>query len=91
MIRSLVGAVAWILIAGCANAGGRDPAPPSPVAIPRDAVKIGDDVYMAPLPTKIDGCPAFRQWSATKMVTQAIYYRGRAGGFVLDRAQANCD
>jgi hypothetical protein len=73
------------MIAACA------PAPAPPVAIPNGAVRIGEDLYMAPLTAKIDGCPAFRQWSPTKLVTQAIYYRGKGGGFVLDRAQANCD
>ena len=84
-------AALWFLVpAACADHGGGGATDTPALVIPQDAIKFGDDVYMLPLAVKVGDCPAFRPWSPTKMVVQAIYYRGRAGGFVLDRAEAAC-
>lgn len=95
MRRVLAGITLAVLMLGaCADRDGGDPlAAPgtsTPVMVPPGAVKIGDDLYMVELAAKAGDCPAFRPWSPTKMVAQAIYYRGRSGGFVLDRAVAAC-
>lgn len=71
---------------GCAATPHADPAP-----VPDNAVQVGEDLYMVPLPGRIGGCQAYRQASRTRMVTAALYYRGRDGGFVLDRNKAVCD
>jgi uncharacterized protein (DUF779 family) len=90
----VAGALSVLTLTACADGGARDPSVSAetsvPETIPHGAVKVGDDLYMVPLDAQVDGCPAFRQWSPTDMVVQAVYYRGRAGGFVLDRAEAVC-
>lgn len=80
----------WFLLpTACADHGGEARETPA-LVIPADAIKVGDELYMLPLAAKVGDCPAFRPWSPTKMVVQAIHFRGRAGGFVMDRAQAAC-
>lgn len=59
-------------------------------APPPGAIAVGDDVYMVPLDQPVEDCPAYRLYSPTKMVDQAIYYRDRQGGFTRDRGQAQC-
>jgi hypothetical protein len=92
MTSRLWALAAWcvLLPAACADHGAGEARETPALAIPTDAIKFGDELYMLPLAAKVGDCPAFRPWSPTKMVAQAIYYRGRAGGFVMDRAQAAC-
>lgn len=59
--------------------------------IPEGAVQTGADLYMVPLQQRdADGCQGFRQYSPIHMVTMAIYYRDRTGGFTANKLQAAC-
>ena len=64
--------------------------------VPENAIPIGEDIYVVPLNEPVDGCPAFRPFSPTAMVVQAIYYRTKAayrdreGPFTIDRNKADC-
>jgi hypothetical protein len=82
--------------AGCAdqpadNSGGKPMTSPAKPEIPPGAIKVGDDLYYVPLPDPVQGCPAYRQFSPTKLVTAAIYFRAGDGSFTLDRNRAVCD
>ncbi len=92
MIRPFVLLASCLLLACSPNT---EPGPSKPAAptreVPPNAVKIADDLYMVPLDQPVEGCPAYRQFSTTKMVNQAIYYRARQGGFTFDRNEAVCD
>jgi hypothetical protein len=62
----------------------------APDALPAGAIKIGQDLYQVPIGLDADGCAIYRLYSPTRMVGQAISYRSRAGGFTIDRQQADC-
>ena len=91
-----VGAAGLLLASGCADTGG-DPAggsglrsaPSQPV--PDNAIAVSDELYYVPLAEPVQGCRAYRQFSPTRAVTAAIYFRTADGRFVLDRNQAVCD
>lgn len=77
-----------LLVSACSG-----PAKPE---IPENAIPMGEDLYMVPLDRPLDGCPAFRAFSPTRMVLQAIFFRTKAefreeeGTFTLDRNKADC-
>ena len=79
----------WLAACG-PNSGTGTPARDSP-EVPAGAIEIGEDHYMVPLDQPVDGCPAYRAFSRTRMVAQAIYFRAADGRFVLDRQRADCD
>jgi hypothetical protein len=82
---------AGLWLAAC----GPPPEPGTPARdgpeVPAGAIEIGEDHYMVPLDRPVEGCPAYRAFSRTRRVVQAIYFRAADGRFVLDRAQADCD
>ena len=55
-----------------------------------NAIRLNDDFYMVPLDAKVAGCQAYRAFSPSGRVPQAIYYRTADGQFVTDRGQAKC-
>ena len=59
-------------------------------AIPAGAIKVGQDLYQVPIGRDADGCAMYRLYSPTRMVSQAISYRSRDGGFTIDRQEADC-
>lgn len=88
--------ITMALITGCAGAPGSDPgAPGSPggaePSLPAGAIRVGDDLYQVPIGADADGCPMFRLYSPNRMVTQAISYRHRDGGFTMDKRKAACE
>lgn len=90
-----IGAAGLLLASGCADTGG-DPAggdlrsaPAQPV--PENAISVGDELYYVPLAEPVQGCRAYRQFSPTRAVTAAIYFRTADGRFVFDRNQAACN
>jgi hypothetical protein len=72
--------------AGSAAAPGALPAG----EIPAGAIEVGQDLYQVPIGRDADGCAIYRLYSPTRMVSQAISYRSRDGGFTLDRQEADC-
>ena len=73
-----------------AGGGGAERAAAPPAGVPADAIPAGENLWMAPLADKVEGCPAFRPVSPGRMTVAAIHYRKRGGGFTLDRAEADC-
>ena len=69
-----------------------DAAPPARPAgaLPAGAIEVGQDLYQVPIGRDADGCAIYRLYSPTRMVSQAISYRSRAGGFTIDRQEADC-
>ena len=63
---------------------------PSAAEIPAGAIEVGPDLYQVPIGRDADGCAMYRLYSPTRMVSQAIFYRGRDGGFTIDRQEADC-
>lgn len=61
------------------------------VDVPENAIPVGDRYYMVPLAETVRGCRAYRPFSPTGRVPQAIYYRTVDGRFVTDRRQAVCE
>ncbi|MDF2780786.1 MAG: hypothetical protein K0S96_590, partial [Geminicoccaceae bacterium] len=59
-------------------------------ALPAGAVQVGPDLYQVPVGADADGCPIFRLYSPTRLVSQGIAYRSRDGGFTADRRAAAC-
>ena len=88
-LRSL--AVLGSLWVGACNGGHTESSEQAPVELPEGAIAVGDDLYMVPLAAPVAGCPAFRAFSPTKMVVQAIYFRTADGRFVTDRQEADCN
>jgi hypothetical protein len=72
--------------AGAAAAPGALPAG----EIPAGAIEVGQDLYQVPIGRDADGCAIYRLYSPTRMVSQAISYRSRDGGFTIDRQEADC-
>jgi hypothetical protein len=54
-------------------------------------VRVGDNLFYVPLPEPVQGCIAYRQFSATRKVSKAAFFRATDGGFTLDRDKAVCD
>ncbi|NNG04377.1 MAG: hypothetical protein HKM95_09790 [Inquilinus sp.] len=73
-----------------AEAGASDP-PGAVIEVPRNAIRLHDQFYMVPLDERVGGCQAYRAFSPTGRVPQAIYYRTPDGRFVMDRGLAVCD
>jgi hypothetical protein len=80
-----------------ADAAAASPAPaaqrPSREAadgLPAGAVEVGPELYQVPIGADADGCPIYRLYSPTKLVSQAIAYRSPDGGFTADRRAAAC-
>jgi hypothetical protein len=65
-------------------------ADPAAGALPTGAVQVGPELYQVPIGADADGCPIYRLYSPTRLVSQAIAYRSRAGGFTADRRAAAC-
>lgn len=61
------------------------------VAVPDNAIKVGDEYYMVPLAEPVQGCQAYRPFSPIRRVQQALHYRTADGRFVMDRGLAVCD
>jgi hypothetical protein len=74
---------------GTAGTGAAPDALPAS-AIPAGAIEVGQDLYQVPIGRDADGCAIYRLYSPTRMVSQAISYRSRAGGFTIDRQKADC-
>ena len=62
----------------------------SAAEIPAGAIEVGQDLYQVPIGRDADGCAMYRLYSPTRMVSQAISYRSRDGGFTIDRQEADC-
>ena len=96
-MRGAIVGLALLSVAACEPMTGKpgtaaNPASPPatlPAGVPAGAIGIGDDVYMVPA-GMLDGCPSFRPFSPTRSVIQAIHFRNRAGGFTMNRAEADC-
>jgi hypothetical protein len=58
--------------------------------IPAGAIQVGQELYQVPIGRDAEGCAIYRLYSPTRMVSQAISYRGRDGGFTIDRQEADC-
>jgi hypothetical protein len=76
-------------LGGCAAAAAPDTAPAP--QLPPGAIQVGRDLYQIPIGADADGCQQYRLYSPTLMVTAAISYRSRNGGFTIDRGAAVCD
>jgi hypothetical protein len=74
---------------GAAGTGAASGALPAS-EVPAGAVKVGQDLYRVPIGQDADGCAIYRLYSPTRMVSQAISYRSRDGGFTIDRQEADC-
>lgn len=57
---------------------------------PAGAVQVGPELYQVPIGADAEGCPMYRLYSPTRLVSQAIAYPGRDGGFTADRRAAAC-
>lgn len=81
-----------VLFALCAcDSPGGPGASHRAVAIPENAIQVGDQLFMVPLSERVQECQAYRPFSPTHRVQQAIHYRTADGRFVRDRGQAVCD
>ena len=99
MRTSVVLLIASIALAACGDGEEADDsvppddggAPPAEsAAIPKGAIKVGEDLFMVPAGLDASGCALFTPWSATKAVIMVIHYRDRSGGFTPNRSQADC-
>lgn len=81
---------ALLVLGACGPLGGAQSSQ-RPAAVPENAIEVGIDYYMVPLDERVQGCPAYRPFSPTLRVQQAIHYRTADGRFVRDRSQAVCD
>ena len=63
---------------------------PATGALPAGAVRVCPELYQVPVGADADGCPMYRLYSPTRLVSQAIAYRSRDGGFTADRRAAAC-
>ncbi len=91
-------AVVWLValvvlgwLGGCTvsapESTGKTPASP----LPPGAIQVGRDLYQVPIGADAEGCQRYRLYSPSLMVTEAISYRSRDGGFTIDRRAAICD
>jgi hypothetical protein len=94
--HSAVALVIGVLAQACA---AEHPAPESTSGVTADqegphlplgAIRVGEELYQIPIDADDDGCPRFRMYSPTKLVTQAIYYRDAVGGFTASKEEAAC-
>jgi hypothetical protein len=87
-------AVAWLALlgglGGCAapSPSGTGVAPGA--QLPPEAIQVGRDLYQVPIGPDADGCQRYRLYSPTLVVTEAISYRSRDGGFTINRRAAVC-
>lgn len=58
--------------------------------IPKNAIHIGDQIYMVPLGKDSKGCLAYRGFSPKAFVGAPIFYKGADGKFVTDRRKSDC-
>jgi hypothetical protein len=65
-------------------------APPPETGIPAGAVAVGPDLYQVPIGEDASGCPMYRLYSPSRLVSQSIAWPRRGGGFTGDRAEAAC-
>lgn len=63
----------------------------APPVLSPGAVQVGRDLYQVPIGVDADGCQTYRLYSPTLLVSQAISYRRRDGGFTIDKHEAVCD
>lgn len=82
--------IAFLAICACDPVGGAGSSEGS-VAVPENAIQVSDQYYMVPLAERVQGCRAYRPFSPTRRVQQAIHFRTADGRFVTDRSQAVCD
>jgi hypothetical protein len=59
--------------------------------LPTGAIQVGRNLYQVPIGRDVHGCQMYRLYSPTLMVTEAVSYRSRDGGFTIDRRAAVCD
>ena len=57
---------------------------------PPGAIPTGEDLYMVAIGRDSDGCTQFKQWSRSRMVPAAIYFRKADGSFTLYKEAADC-
>jgi hypothetical protein len=81
--------IAILALGACVPDGGGSSG--NSIAVPENAIQVGDQYYMVPLAEMVQGCRAYRPFSPTRRVQQAIHYRTADGRFVADRSQALCD
>ena len=97
----VLGSALYGALAGCASphstdaaqrtAGTRTAPGALPASeIPAGAIRVGQDLYQVPIGRDADGCAIYRLYSPTRLVSQAISYRSRDGGFTIDRQKADC-
>lgn len=82
--------IALLALGACDPQGAGAPSDGS-IAVPENAIQVGDEYYMVPLVQPVQGCRAYRPFSPTRRVQQAIHYLTADGRFVMDRSQAQCD
>ena len=70
---------------------GADRTGPPTGELPDNAIAVRDQFYMVPLAETVGGCAAYRAYSPSERVPQAIYYRTPDGRFVTNRDEADCD
>lgn len=73
------------------DTGDEGGTPATAVEVPENAIRVSDNYYMVPLVEAVSGCQAYRAFSPTALVAQAIFYRTVDGRFVMDRNEAACD
>jgi len=86
----------WLAVLGCfwvaACSGGHSESSGQGAGkLPYGAIAVGEELYMVPLAEPVGGCPAFRAFSPTRMVVQAIYFRTADGRFVTSQQEADCN
>ena len=67
--------------------GGAETATREP---PPGAIHARGGHYMVPAGEDGSGCPQYLPWSASGLVTAAMYYRKADGGFTLYRSDTEC-
>lgn len=55
---------------------------------PAGTVRVGNDLYLVPLPAREGACRGYRLHSDSRMVLQALYFRRPDGAFTLNKADA---
>jgi hypothetical protein len=78
-------------VGGCTAPSATDAGAAAAPGLPPGAVQVGRDLYQVPIGRDAHGCQMYRLYSPTLMVTEAISYRSRDGGFTIDRRAAVCD
>jgi hypothetical protein len=94
--RLVLGIALSLLSQGCGQTMAPPPGP-GPGAgqerrsgVPPGAIEVGDQLYQVPIGHGDDGCPMYRLYSPSRLVSQVISYRAVGGGFTTDRRRADC-